>query len=156
MTRQARARAVSGGGVDIPPWMRGWGRPAAGFLRPPRACHDGLKSMRRYAGMTRRPAFLSVFLPALAIVAVTVPGIAQRGGGGPQTGTIQVQPSQRPLVPVTDEMLWKPDPANWLMWRRTLDSWGYSPLNQINRNNVGRLRMAWTRGMGPGNIQEAT
>ena len=45
----------------------------------------------------------------------------------------------RPFVPVTDEMLRKPDPADWLMWRRTLDSWGYSPLEQINRSNVAQL-----------------
>ena len=66
------------------------------------------------------------------------------------------QESPRPFVPVTDEMLQKPDPANWLSWRRTTDSHGYSPLNQINRNNVSQLRMTWTRGMGPGNTQEAT
>ena len=66
------------------------------------------------------------------------------------------QQAARPFVPVTDEMLLKPDPADWLMWRRTLDSWGYSPLDQINRSNVARLKMVWTRGMGPGTIQEAT
>jgi alcohol dehydrogenase (cytochrome c) len=66
------------------------------------------------------------------------------------------QESSRPFVAVSDEMLQKPDPANWLMWRRTLDSHGYSPLNQINRSNVAGLRMTWTRGMGPGNVQEAT
>ena len=66
------------------------------------------------------------------------------------------QQAARPFVPVTDEMLLKPDPADWLMWRRTLDSWGYSPLNQITRTNVGRLKMVWTRGMGPGTIQETT
>ena len=59
------------------------------------------------------------------------------------------------LVPVTDTMLQKPDPSDWLMWRRTLDSWGYSPLNQIDRSNVGKLKMIWMRGMGPG-VQEAT
>jgi alcohol dehydrogenase (cytochrome c) len=50
-------------------------------------------------------------------------------------------------------MLQKGDPANWLMWRRTLDGWGYSPLNQVNRNNVGQLRMVWTRGLGQGNME---
>ncbi len=59
------------------------------------------------------------------------------------------------FVPVTDTMLQKPDPSDWLMWRRTLDSWGYSPLNQIDRTNVGKLKMIWMRGMGPG-VQEAT
>jgi alcohol dehydrogenase (cytochrome c) len=57
--------------------------------------------------------------------------------------------------PVTDAMLANPDPADWLMWRRTLDSWGYSPLEQINKTNVGKLKLVWTRGMGPG-VQEAT
>jgi alcohol dehydrogenase (cytochrome c) len=30
------------------------------------------------------------------------------------------------FLPVTDPMLQNPDPADWLMWRRTLNSWGYS------------------------------
>jgi PQQ-dependent dehydrogenase (methanol/ethanol family) len=72
-------------------------------------------------------------------------------------GTVVAGAQQaRPHVPVTDEMLWKPNPADWLMWRRTLDSSGYSPLNQIDKKNVAQLKMTWTRGMGPGNVQEAT
>ena len=59
------------------------------------------------------------------------------------------------FVPVTDAMLQNPPAADWLMWRRTLNSWGYSPLDQINRNNVGDLRMVWSRGLAPG-IQEGT
>lgn len=59
------------------------------------------------------------------------------------------------FVPVTDEMLQDPDPADWPMWRRTLDSWGYSPLDQINRDNVGQLDLVWSRGLAPG-IQEGT
>src|SRR5688500_18621945 len=65
------------------------------------------------------------------------------------------QTPQKPFVPVEDEMLWKPDPANWLSWRRTLDSHGFSPLDQVNRNNVSKLQMVWTRPMGTGN-QEST
>ena len=59
----------------------------------------------------------------------------------------------QPYVPVTDEMLWKPNPSNWLSWRRTLDGWGYSPLDQIDRSNVSRLKMVWTRGMGTGTVE---
>jgi PQQ-dependent dehydrogenase (methanol/ethanol family) len=59
------------------------------------------------------------------------------------------------FTPVTDRTLESPDPADWLMWRRTLNSWGYSPLNQITRANVGKLRQVWTRPMESG-IQEAT
>ena len=59
------------------------------------------------------------------------------------------------FVPVTDAMLQDPDPADWLMWRRTLDTLGYSPLDQIDRGNVGDLRMVWTRALGPG-LQQGT
>src|SRR5678815_618517 len=69
---------------------------------------------------------------------------------------IRAQESTRKFVPVTDAMLEKPDPANWMMWRRTQDSWGYSPLNQVNRNNVAQLRMVWSRGMAAGGSQEST
>ena len=51
------------------------------------------------------------------------------------------------FVPVTDAMLQDPAPGDWLMWRRTLDSWGYSPLDQVNRENVGELQMVWTRNL---------
>ncbi|HEX5109982.1 MAG TPA: PQQ-binding-like beta-propeller repeat protein [Vicinamibacterales bacterium] len=60
------------------------------------------------------------------------------------------QEATKPFVPVTDEMLQKPDPANWLSWRRTTDSTGYSPLNQINRNNVAKLKQTWMRPIGNG------
>ena len=59
------------------------------------------------------------------------------------------------FVPVTDAMLQDPDPDDWLMWRRTLDTWGYSPLDQIDRGNVGDIRMVWTRALGPG-LQQGT
>ena len=59
------------------------------------------------------------------------------------------------FVPVTDAMLQDPDPEDWLMWRRTLDTLGYSPLDQIDRGNVGDIRMVWTRALGPG-LQQGT
>ena len=59
------------------------------------------------------------------------------------------------FVPVTDAMLQDPAPADWLMWRRTLNSWGYSPLDQIDRENVGELRMVWSRALRPG-LQQGT
>ncbi len=57
--------------------------------------------------------------------------------------------------PVTEEMLANPDPADWLMISRTFDQHRFSPLNQINKDNVGQLRMAWTRGL-PAGTQEST
>ncbi|HEX6997227.1 MAG TPA: PQQ-binding-like beta-propeller repeat protein [Gammaproteobacteria bacterium] len=76
----------------------------------------------------------------LALVAVCPPALAA---------------DERPFPPVTDEMLEHPDPADWLMWRRTLNGWGYSPLDQIDKSNVARLQQVWSHPLGPG-IQEAT
>jgi alcohol dehydrogenase (cytochrome c) len=62
-------------------------------------------------------------------------------------------PRARPFTPVTDAMLRNPSPSDWLHWRRTLDGWGYSPLDQITRNNVGQLQLAWSWAMRPGSNQ---
>ena len=50
-------------------------------------------------------------------------------------------------------MLQNPEPEDWLSFRRTLDAWGYSPLDQIARENVARIRMAWTRAMDSGSAE---
>ena len=57
------------------------------------------------------------------------------------------------IRPVTDAELENPSPDDWLMWRRTLDSWGYSPLDQVNRENVSNLQMIWSRALQPGRQQ---
>jgi PQQ-dependent dehydrogenase (methanol/ethanol family) len=49
--------------------------------------------------------------------------------------------------PVTEAMLRNPAPGDWLNWRRTDNAWGYSPLDQINRQNVSRLQLAWSWAM---------
>ena len=59
------------------------------------------------------------------------------------------------FAPVTQQMLENPDPADWLMLGRTYDEQHFSPLNQINKSNVGQLRMAWSRGL-PNGTQELT
>ena len=45
------------------------------------------------------------------------------------------------LTPVTDAMLRDPPAGDWLMWRRTYNGWGYSPLDQINKDNVKNLQV---------------
>ncbi len=57
---------------------------------------------------------------------------------------------QTEFPPVTDEMLQNPADGDWLMWRRTLDSWGYSPLDEISKDNVADLRLVWTRDLATG------
>ncbi len=64
--------------------------------------------------------------------------------------------AERAFRPVTDAMLQHPDAADWLMWRRTFDAWGYSPLDKINRGNVGELKLAWSIDLDAGPSQEGT
>jgi len=46
-------------------------------------------------------------------------------------------------TPVTEQRLNDPDPGEWLHFRRTIDSMGYSPLSQIDKENVGQLEVQW-------------
>ncbi|MEE9148271.1 MAG: methanol/ethanol family PQQ-dependent dehydrogenase, partial [Candidatus Tectomicrobia bacterium] len=41
-----------------------------------------------------------------------------------------------------------PEPENWLMYRRTYDGWGYSPLDRINTLNVQQLAPVWSYSTG--------
>ncbi len=56
--------------------------------------------------------------------------------------------------PVTDAMLEKPSPNDWLMFSRTYDAQRFSPLEEIDRRNVGKLELAWRHEMGTG-LQES-
>jgi PQQ-dependent dehydrogenase (methanol/ethanol family) len=67
----------------------------------------------------------------------------------------QAQTGERAFTPVTDAMLKNPAPGDWLMWRRTLNGWGYSPLDQVNKGNVAKLEQVWSHPIGMGN-QEST
>ncbi|GAA0334375.1 PQQ-binding-like beta-propeller repeat protein [Sphingomonas oligophenolica] len=51
--------------------------------------------------------------------------------------------------PVTDAMLQTPPDGDWLMWRRTYSSHGFSPLKLINSSNASRLRLSWSWTLGP-------
>ena len=49
------------------------------------------------------------------------------------------------VVSANDEvMALSQDENNWVMWGRTYDGTRYSPLDQINKENVGNLQVAWT------------
>ena len=68
-------------------------------------------------------------------------------------GGAAAQAQDRDFSPVTDAMLENPDPADWLSWRRTLDGWGYSPLDEITTDNAHRLQLAWSWGLAAGSQQ---
>ena len=83
--------------------------------------------MRTSASATSRACLATLVCAALTI-----------GTGFP--GQAQVET----FAPVTDAVLQNPDPADWLMWRRTLDSWGYTPLDQVDPGPPPRsAKAAW-------------
>ena len=45
---------------------------------------------------------------------------------------------------VTDDRLLHPDAGDWLMYRRTYDGSGFSPLKQITPSNIHKLSLAWS------------
>jgi glucose dehydrogenase len=70
-------------------------------------------------------------------------------------GSVRVQTGDDAFSPVTDAMLESPSAADWLMWRRTHNGWGYSPLDLISSDNAADLELVWSRPIGTG-TQEPT
>ena len=85
------------------------------------------------------------FLPCACALALALALPAGAAPAGAQAGA-----EAAPFEPVTDAMLEDPDPADWLHWRRTLDGWGYSPLDQIDRENAHTLQLVWSIPLRPG------
>ena len=75
----------------------------------------------------------------LAGALLVSPLFAQRDGS-PEPAAPELLRDYRP---VTAERLLSPEEQNWLMIRRTYDGWGFSPLTEINADNVGQLRQLW-------------
>src|SRR6185436_2986243 len=81
----------------------------------------------------------SVALPQAAPAPAAAAGAAaaqgQRGAtAGPRGLTVTGEVKN--YTRVTDAMLRNPDPGDWLMIRRDYRASSYSPLTQINRENV--------------------
>jgi alcohol dehydrogenase (cytochrome c) len=89
-------------------------------------------------------------LVATAVPATLLGGCTTPGMGTSASAMAQPAPRARTTVgatsytPVTDQRLVSPEAENWLMYRRTYDGWGYSPLEQINAGNVKGLVPVWT------------
>ncbi len=54
------------------------------------------------------------------------------------------------LTPVSAEMLANPQAHDWLSWGRGSDGLSYSPLEEINTENVAQLAPAWRTALRPG------
>ncbi|MFC7474746.1 methanol/ethanol family PQQ-dependent dehydrogenase [Dankookia sp. GCM10030260] len=104
-----------------------------------------------------KTSFRTLLLAAVASGAIAATAMAQQA---PSTGgATPVAPTTPPaaraagtsqeravpsFTPVTDQRLANPEPRNWLMYRRTYDGQGFSPLDQINAGNVAELTPAWS------------
>jgi alcohol dehydrogenase (cytochrome c) len=82
--------------------------------------------------------FRKTFIVAFTIAAGLVPALV---------GQVKT------FVPVTDQMLINPSPDDWLMFSRTYDAQRFSPLNQVTKQNVNQLGLAWSRGIGQGTTE---
>ena len=104
------------------------------------------------------PSLREMPTDAAALAKLRIPGAAERRGapGGGLTPGVALPNTPPPstlldrMTSVTDAMLANPPAGEWLTWRRTLDSQGYSPLKQIDRTNVKSLRVAWSWSLPPG------
>lgn len=85
----------------------------------------------------------------LLLIAVLISSMATAQDDGQFTARTALDS----FVSVTDEMLQNPDDGDWITWRRTLNSWGYSPLDQITASNVQGLELAWVWSMESGTNQ---
>jgi alcohol dehydrogenase (cytochrome c) len=86
-------------------------------------------------------------------------GVGGAGGAGRVSGApagLTVTGEVKNYVPVTDQMLRHPDPADWLIVRGNYQAWDHSPLAEITRDNVKNLRLAWVWAMHEGGANEPT
>jgi len=102
--------------------------------------------------MTTARAVVAIgsLLVATTVAATLLGGCTTQGMGTSTVSMAQPAPRARTTTgatsytPVTDQRLVSPEAENWLMYRRTYDGWGYSPLEQINTGNVKDLVPVWT------------
>jgi alcohol dehydrogenase (cytochrome c) len=85
---------------------------------------------------------MSLLTAAALLCALGVTGAAQA-----PTRTARTVPN---FVTLTDQLLRTPKPEDWVIHRGNYQSWGYSPLDQINKSNVKNLQLVWSRAMEPG------
>src|SRR5690349_19226580 len=76
----------------------------------------------------RQIAHASERITRVGSIALAISAVVVVAAQSPERG--------RTFQPVTDAMLQNPPPPDWLSFRRTLNAWGYSPLDQIDAGNV--------------------
>ena len=83
----------------------------------------------------------------LTVAVAVAAGLVVLGGGraAAQRRAAPAEPVVPALLeaftPVTDEMLHEPAEENWITYRNGYNLWGFSPLDQIDSENAGELRL---------------
>ena len=90
--------------------------------------------------MRRQPVSYLTLPLRLAFALLVVSG----SGWSSRTPPLAAQGSSSAYPTVTDERLQRPEAGDWLMYRRTYDGSGFSPLKQITSSNVNHLTLAWS------------
>jgi len=93
---------------------------------------------------------LSACLASTLSIVFAAEALGQTQAPPAQTAPARPQKAVENFVPVTDAMLRAPKPEDWLLFRGNYQGWGYSPLDQITKQNVKSLQLVWARAMEPG------
>jgi alcohol dehydrogenase (cytochrome c) len=122
-----------------------------------------LRSNGAPAGNQAFAANTAVPVGQVATGAAPPPQTAQQAAAAPAApprtpAAVTLEGNIRTFTPVTDQMLLRPDPADWLMVRGGYQAHSHSKLNQVTKDNVGRLQLAWVWSMYDGgpNANEPT
>jgi alcohol dehydrogenase (cytochrome c) len=95
-----------------------------------------------------------LFVRSVCVAAIAMVGFSSSHAQqtvGPVSATPTPGPTPAVLqnyAPVTADRLKKPEDGNWLMFRRSFDGWGFSPLAQITPANIARLQLVWSLSTG--------
>lgn len=90
--------------------------------------------------------------PLASNIAGAVNVATQRQQEAPPTGVIRPGTVEN-YTPITDAMLTNPADGDWPMIRRNYQAWSYSPLDQINTDNVDDLKLEWVWSMHDGDSE---
>ena len=83
-------------------------------------------------------------------------GSGQGRGGATSVRGVTIRGEVKNYVPVTPEMLKNPPAGDWLIFRRNYLGHSYSPLDQITRDNVHNLQLAWVWAMNDTGANQTT
>src|SRR5262245_60836808 len=77
-------------------------------------------------------------------------GLALSLFSGVLIGGLTIAGQEQTCQPFTGALSLHPSPSDWIHFRRTYDHQAYSPLTQVNRQNVHELTLAWSWMAHPG------